>query len=130
MVRATGRHAEAGAIAAEALAGLRRSVGPDHPFTLACADGYVADLRAGGDGSDARRLAADTVARSRTVRGAAHPDTLICAWNATRDGDPDPTATPEAALGDLAKALGDGHPAVLAATAGGRLVCDIEPPPL
>lgn len=128
VVRATGRPAEARTIAAEALAGLRRSVGADHPFTLACADGYAADLRATGDPQQAQQLAADTVLRSRTVRGAEHPDTVICEWNLAFDtGD---AAGRDAALGDLAKAFGDGHPTVAAAASGTRLVCDIEPPPL
>ena len=68
-----GRYAEARTIDAEALSGLRRSVGADHPFTLSCANGLAADLRHTGEAQQAREIAADTLVRSRAVRGARPP---------------------------------------------------------
>jgi hypothetical protein len=113
---------------AAALSGLRRSVGPDHPFTLSCANGFAADLHATGEAQQAREIAVDTLTRSRAVRGADHPDTLACAWNVALDSADE--AAMELALADLTKTYGDRHPVPAAALAHQRLETEIELPPL
>ncbi|GAA2572054.1 hypothetical protein GCM10010435_53240 [Winogradskya consettensis] len=128
VVRATGRFVEARTIDDEALRGLRRSVGRDHPFTLSCANGFAADLIAVGEAQPAREIALDTLNRSRSLRGADHPDTLACAFNvALDDGD---ESSMRAAIEELAKVYGDGHPVPERALAGRRLETEIELPPL
>ncbi|BCJ52030.1 hypothetical protein Asp14428_35050 [Actinoplanes sp. NBRC 14428] len=128
VVRATGRYAEARTIDQEALGGLRRSVGADHPFTLSCANGLAADLVALGEGQPAREIALDTLTRSRSVRGGDHPDTLACAFNVALDAGDDQSA--EAAIEELQKVYGEGHPLLARARSGVRLETEIEPPPL
>jgi hypothetical protein len=103
-------------------------VGPDHPFTLSCANGFAADLRATGEAQQAREIAVDTLTRSRAVRGAEHPDTLACAWNVALDSGDE--SVMRLALVDLSKTYGDQHPIPVAAAAGRRLETEIEPPPL
>jgi hypothetical protein len=128
VVRASGRYADARTIDAEALGGLRRSVGADHPFTLSCANGFAADLYASGEAQQAREVAVDTLARSRTVRGADHPDTLACAWNVALDAG-DRTGQDQA-VEALTKAYGEANPVLVQTAASIRLETDIDPPAL
>ncbi len=123
-----GRFAEARTIDAEALGGLRRAVGADHPFTLSCANGLAADLSATGDAQPAREIATDTLTRSRLVRGDDHPDTVACAFNLALDAGDE--AGREVATAGLIKAYGEDHPILADAAAGLRLETDIDPPPL
>jgi hypothetical protein len=107
---------------------LRRSVGADHPFSLACANGLAADLYAIGEAQQAREIAADTLARSKVVRGVDHPDTLACAWNVALDAGDD--VAKDQALDALKKAYGEQNPVIVLAGAEQRLETDIDPPPL
>lgn len=110
------------------------ALGPAHGYTLCAASSLANDLAAAGDVTAARRLSESTLATSRQYRGDSHPYTSACTVNAALDliADNDEQAGRpllDRAVADLARALGENHPECVAARAGNRIECDIEPPP-
>ena len=120
---------------AAAYAGLRDSLGPDHLLTLTCSTNLASDLAAAGDHAAALELDADTLQRSERMLGPEHPSTLACSLNYAFDL----TAVGRTAEGRqrfdsvvdaYQRVLGREHPAIVAALAGERANCDVDPMPL
>jgi tetratricopeptide (TPR) repeat protein len=76
---AMGRLEEARVLDEETLAGYRRAIGEDHPYTLNSATNLAADLYDLGEYEQARKLIEDTLARQKRVLGDEHPSTLNAA---------------------------------------------------
>jgi hypothetical protein len=114
---------------------LRDSLGPDHLLTLTCSTNLASDLAAAGDHAGALELDADTLERSERMLGPEHPSTLACSLNYAYDL----TAVGRTAEGRqrfdsvidaYQRVLGREHPAIVAALAGERANCDVDPMPL
>jgi hypothetical protein len=63
----------------------RRTLGDDHPDTLASADNLASDLRELGEYEQARELDRDALDRRRGTLGDEHPDTHRSARNLAAD---------------------------------------------
>lgn len=113
--------------------GLEGAVGADHPYTLAAKMVLAAVLHNQGSSAEATEL--DEVASDgrERVLGRQHPDTLRCRANLllTRQAQGVDGASTEWSLvvHDLSTLLGPAHPDVIAAQAGERLLCMIDPQP-
>ncbi|GLZ29916.1 hypothetical protein Lesp02_21060 [Lentzea sp. NBRC 105346] len=118
VLRHNGDVAEARELNARTLEDLDTVLGRDHPTSLCCATNLGNDLAALGTPNT--WLDFDTLLRSRRTRGDHHPDTLMCAVNA---------GEVEEGVRELGLRLGVWHPDVVAAAAGRRLDCDVEPAP-
>jgi tetratricopeptide (TPR) repeat protein len=114
---------------------LSARLGRDHVLTLTCAVNLASDRAAQGDHEGARELDADTLNRSRERLGADHPSTLAGALNLSIDL----TALGQTHDGErlfrevvtaYRRVLGAEHPAIVAAYAGQRANCDVDPMPL
>lgn len=119
-LRHCGELSAARALNERTLSALNATLGEDHPATLCCATGLSNDLHAAGELDRAQELSEDVLRRSRTIRGDGHPYTFACAVNAGHV---------EEGVRGLERLLGAGHPEVIAAAAGRRADCDIEPSP-
>jgi hypothetical protein len=115
--------------------GLRGRLGEEHVLTLTCATNLASDLAAQGDHATAHDLDADTLHRSERLLGGDHPSTLACSLNLafdlialgrTRDGQQRFNSVVDA----YRRVLGSDHPAIVAALAGERANCDVDPMPL
>ena len=80
-----GQYAEARRLNEDILAGRRRMLGEDHPYTLDTAGNLATDLRRLGEHQAARELDEDILARRRRMLGEDHPDTLASASNLAID---------------------------------------------
>lgn len=118
----------------ETVAGLRESIGEDHHYTLSAAVNLASDLAAAGQLAQARELGRDTRTRLAKMMGEDHPYTLACAANLALDlralGDAAAAELAAQSLAALSDRLGREHPDTVAASAGERLDCDFEPPPI
>ncbi|NMO49803.1 tetratricopeptide repeat protein [Actinoplanes sp. TBRC 11911] len=135
VLRLLGRFGEAYRHDAAAYTGLRERLGPDHGLTLTCATNLASDLAARGDHAEAYELDKDTLERSRARLGAEHPSTLACALNLSFDAialgrDTEGASLRQEALDGYRRVLGEKHPAIVAALAGVRANCDVDPMPL
>lgn len=115
--------------------GLRERLGPDHVLTLTCATNLASDLAVAGEHAAAFDLDADTLERSERILGPEHPSTLASSLNLAFDLiDLGRTAEGqrrfEAVVDAYRRVLGREHPAIVAALAGERANCDVDPMPL
>jgi hypothetical protein len=116
----------------QALEGLTRIYGPEHPFTLVVATNLASDLYDAGRATEARDLGEKALAAGRRVRTADHPDTLATAANLSIDLRA--TGNVEAAqellqntLARYAVVLSPQHPEARAAEREQRISLDLEP---
>jgi hypothetical protein len=135
VLRLLGRLEEAYRHDSAAYTGLRERLGSDHVLTLTCATNLASDLAARGEHPEAYELGKDTLERSRVLLGPEHPSTLACALNLSFDARALGRAAEAASLrkGVLdayRRVLGEEHPAIVAALAGARANCDVDPMPL
>ncbi|MEV4133202.1 FxSxx-COOH system tetratricopeptide repeat protein [Dactylosporangium sp. NPDC049742] len=141
-LRADGEHTAAMALDARAYERLTEVLGPDHPFTLCAGTSLATGHALHDERPAARALSEEIVERSRSKsggpdearKGAEHPYLLARAINLAHDlravGAVDEAQTLlEKSLTGLRRALGDGHPEVVAAERGERLEADIEAQP-
>jgi tetratricopeptide (TPR) repeat protein len=135
VLRLLGRLDEAHLHDSAAYLGLRERLGPDHVLTLTCATNLASDLAARGEHLGAYGLDRDTLERSRRQLGRDHPSSLACALNLSFDlkalGREDEAAELyQEVLDGYRRVLGEQHPAIVAAEAGERANCDVDPMPL
>ena len=107
----------------------------EHVLTLTCAINLASDLAAMGDHEAAYQLDADILARSERLRGVDHPSTLACSLNLARDlialgRHAEGQRRLDAVVDAYRRGLGPDHPAIVAALAGERANCDVDPMPL
>ena len=115
--------------------GLRERLGVQHVLTLTCATNFASDLAARGEHQRAYEMDAETLRRSRDVLGSEHASTLACALNLSfdlralgRNGESDRLF--DEVIDAYRRTLGPEHPAIVAARAGMRANCDVDPMPL
>lgn len=106
-----------------------RVLGAEHPHSLITAIGLASDLAHQHEVKDAVTLGQTTLDSLRRSRGEQHPDTWSCAVNLALDLGAAGQDQHREAVDRLSKLLGPDHSDVRTAIAGGRLECDIEPPP-
>ena len=104
-------------------------------LTLTCATNFASDLAARGEHQRAYEVDAETLRRSRDVLGSEHASTLACALNLSfdlralgRNGESDRLF--DEVIDAYRRTLGPEHPAIVAARAGMRANCDVDPMPL
>jgi hypothetical protein len=68
-------------LAEQTLAAMRRRLGDDHPYTLACAVNTANCLADDGRLDEAESLLRQTAPKLRDRLGPRHPDTLVCEAN-------------------------------------------------
>jgi Tetratricopeptide repeat len=95
----------------------------------------ASDLSARGEHRAAYELDYETLTRSRRALGAEHPSTLACALNmsfdlSALDRAEEGSRVFEETLDGYRRVLGDDHPVIVAAHAGSRANCDVDPMPL
>jgi tetratricopeptide (TPR) repeat protein len=132
ILRAVGERSRARHVGEVAYRSLREVLGRDHPYTIAAGVGQANDLALAQENDSARLLLTTTLGDARRVRGERHPESLICAANLgllLRDPAAQRTLL-DSSIDALRRALGEGHPAVMAAIDGRPGECDIEPPPV
>jgi cellulose biosynthesis protein BcsQ/tetratricopeptide (TPR) repeat protein len=123
---------QAAALVSGALDGLRTVLGPEHPSTLAAA--MVSSVLRVDQGAFQQAAEAESriaAALARTL-GPEHPDTLRCRANLllTRGRLGDDTATDLArAIGQLERALGEGHPTLATLRQGRQVLRALDPQP-
>jgi tetratricopeptide (TPR) repeat protein len=132
VLRVAGRPDEARSCDEQALRGLIRIHGGEHPFTLAASINFASDLAAGRRLGDAIRVGHETLEKCSRTLGDLHPDTLMAGANlaideaAARD-----RAAAELRLAEVLRGyeqtLGMEHPEARAAASGTRLTAEIEP---
>lgn len=81
------------------------------------------------------RVDADTLERSERMLGPEHPSTLACSLNYAFDlsavgRSAEGRQRFEAVIDAYRRVLGREHPAIVAALAGQRANCDVDPMPL
>jgi hypothetical protein len=135
VLRLLGRLGEAYRHDSAAYTGLRERLGSDHVLTLTCATNLASDLAARGEHNGAYELDKDTVERSRIQLGPEHPSTLAGVLNLSFDAlalgrDAEATTLRRSVLDGYRRVLGEEHPAIVAALAGERANCDVDPMPL
>jgi hypothetical protein len=113
---------------------MRAAVGPDHPWTVACALNASGARALAGDEEGALTLSRDAAARAVAVLGPAHPLTASC--EAALAGDlrtlrrgPDAARLEQQALRSLSDVLGPQHPHTLSVRRRERPYWDFEPQP-
>lgn len=133
ILRAMGERRRARRTGEPAYHALYQQLGAAHPYTHAAAVGLANDLAAVHEEEEALRLLSETLNIARDAGREAHPDVLICAINLGVVMQPSDWAAGRAMvepnLDALRRAIGSGHPQVVAAEQGQRGECDIEPPP-
>jgi tetratricopeptide (TPR) repeat protein len=133
VLRAMGERRRARRTGEPAYHALYQQLGAAHPYAHAAAVGLANDLVAVHEEEEAFRLLSETLNIARDAGREAHPDVLIGAINlglVMRSSDWDAgQAMVEPNLEALRRAIGAGHPQVVAAEQGQRGECDIEPPP-
>jgi tetratricopeptide (TPR) repeat protein len=117
-LRSRGQYRQALTLHEQALTGLRRVLGDDHPDTLTSMNNLAMTRRAFGDADGARDLHEQALAGRRRVLGQDHPDTLHSMNNlaATRRelGDLQGARNlHEQGLAGLRRLLGEDHPNTL-----------------
>jgi hypothetical protein len=120
---------------AAAYEGLRERLGDDHVLTLTCATNLASDLAAIGDHAAALALDGETLGRSERVLGPEHPSTLACSLNYAFDlmavgRSAEGRQRFDSVVDAYRRVLGRDHPAIVAALAGERANCDVDPMPL
>jgi len=135
LLRLTGEPGPARTLGEQTLRQLGATFGPGHRYTLSCAVSLASDLAELGELAAAHELDQRTLATLRQTSGEDHPYTLSCAVNLALDlralGELDLARAMVAdTLDRYQRTLGAGHPEAVAAAAGERAVCDIEPPPV
>lgn len=120
VLRCVGRVDDARELSERTVDELRNVLSAEHPAVLCGQTGLSNDLLASGETAQARALSVATLELSLRVRGPDHPYTYACMINAGQV---------EEGTAALARQLGADHPEVVAALAGERLECDIEPSP-
>ena len=135
VLRLLGRLDEARLHDSAAHDGLLGRLGPDHILTLTCATNLASDLAAQGDHASAHEIDRDTWWRSRQRLGEDHPSSLACALNLHFDlqalgRGSEAREIYRAVLAGYRRVLGPQHPAIVAAEAGERANCDVDPMPL
>ena len=120
---------------AAAYEGLRERLGREHVLSLTCATNLASDLAARGDHTGAYDLDADTLARSERRLGADHPSTLASSLNLGLDlidlgRHREGQQRVDSVVDAYRRVLGPEHPAIVAALAGVRANCDVDPMPL
>ncbi|MCY1138144.1 FxSxx-COOH system tetratricopeptide repeat protein [Actinoplanes sp. Pm04-4] len=112
--------------------GLQRMLGDRHILTLTCGINLASDLAEQGRHDEAYELDAAILGLCRELIGREHPSTLACALNVSFDLKALGRAIEGAALFDetvdaYARVLGADHAAIIAARAGARANCDVDP---
>lgn len=135
VLRLLGRLDEATEHDREAYQGLRAGLGQDHVLTLTCATNLASDLAARGEHAGAYELDAETLERSERLLGPDHPSTAASSLNLAHDlialgRRAEGQQRFEAAVDAFRRVLGADHPAIVAALAGERANCDVDPMPL
>lgn len=118
--------------ARSAAEGLEARVGTAHPYTLAATMVLGTVLACQGRLTEAAELEQLAASGRERVLGPQHPDTLRCLANLllTRQAQGvDGSRERDAVIAALASMLGREHPDVLAADAGNRLLCMVDPQP-
>jgi tetratricopeptide (TPR) repeat protein len=132
-VRLNGDPAAARELNQQTSRGFEQSLTADHPHAVACAINLASDLAALGDLDAAIRAGGSAHERAESVLGPDHPTTLAAGLNlvldeSARGGDAESRYTE---IKDrYRRALGAEHPATVAAEAGIRANCDIDPLPM
>ncbi|MFG1850336.1 FxSxx-COOH system tetratricopeptide repeat protein [Actinomadura geliboluensis] len=116
-LHALGRYAEAYAMQAESLDGLRPVLGPGHAMVLQAKMSHAGTLRKLGRSEEAHRLATETFAANVRRFGETHPNTLaskVCLALATSAIGRPREALPliDAALDGYRQVMGEEHPFV------------------
>ncbi len=119
----------------KAYEGLRRRLGAEHVLTLTCATNLASDLAMRGDHAAAYERDRDTAERSTRLLGVDHPSTLATSLNLAFDmialrRAEEGTRRFESVVDSYRRVLGAEHPAIVAALAGQRANCDVDPMPL
>jgi non-specific serine/threonine protein kinase/serine/threonine-protein kinase len=127
------RYPAAETAARSAFEGLQVRLDPAHPYTLAARMVLASTLAFQNNLAEAEELEEEVTTERERVLGRQHPDTLRNRVNLllTRHARGIEAASDErqAAVRELAEALGSGHPDVAVARNGGRLLCAIDPQP-
>ena len=127
------RYPAAETAARSAFEGLQVRLDPAHPYTLAARMVLASTLAFQNNMAEAEELEEEVTTERERVLGRQHPDTLRNRVNLllTRHARGIEAASDErqAAVRELAEALGSGHPDVAVARNGGRLLCAIDPQP-
>ncbi|MBV9446216.1 MAG: tetratricopeptide repeat protein [Streptosporangiaceae bacterium] len=117
----------------EAITGLAAVLGDAHPYTLAAQMSHSTLLADQGHLEQAERLCVRTLEALVRILGSGHPDTLRCRVNLelTREqlGDHSASERRAAAIDQLARLLGDGHPTIGTLSSGRKLVRALDPQP-
>ncbi len=118
----------------DALAGLDRTLGPAHHFTLTCQSSLAAAVADLGDAERALELDQAVLPRLTEVLGPEHPHTLMCAANLALDLravklERQADVLASETLARYRQALGAEHTDVLEMTKGNRLDFVFEPSP-
>jgi tetratricopeptide (TPR) repeat protein len=118
----------------DALAGLERSLGPNHHFTLTCKTSLAAAVADLGDVERARDLDEAALPLLTEVLGPDHPHTLMCAANLALDlrglhAERQADVLAGETLSRYQQGLGARHTDVLEMAKGNRLDFVFEPSP-
>ncbi|GAA4258984.1 hypothetical protein GCM10022255_081810 [Dactylosporangium darangshiense] len=127
-------HEAARTLSEQARDGFRDALGPLHPYTLSSQINLANDLYEAGEYGAAASLDEQTWRGLLTSLGADNPDTLAAAANLvvsrrTVGDTPGAQALYEETVAESRRILGEAHPNTAVIRDGGRLNCDISPPP-